>query len=76
MFAAMVLKRFPESSTQFKEGPGVPTLTLNGQEANLLLKALKHCLNSCHEGGPNQGCTECAALQHLMAKIQAEAAGP
>jgi len=53
----------------------VHTLTLTGPEANLLLKAMKHCLNTCHEGGPNQGCAECEALQQLTAKLQAEVAG-
>ena len=47
-------------------------LELSTEEIQVILKSIKHCLNSCHEGGTESGCPDCQKLKEIMLKIQAE----
>jgi hypothetical protein len=45
------------------------TLDLNEKEIDLLKKSINHCLQTCKDGGPEQGCTDCAAIEEVLNKL-------
>jgi hypothetical protein len=45
------------------------TLTLSEKEVELLKKSIIHCLESCEEGGPENGCTDCAAIEKILKRL-------
>ena len=45
------------------------TLTLNEKEIGLLKKSINHCLQTCKDGGPEDGCTDCAAIEGIMKRL-------
>ncbi|MEL4105725.1 hypothetical protein IZU99_05215 [Oscillospiraceae bacterium CM] len=47
------------------------TVSLSEKEIDLLKKSIQHCLSTCHEGGSKDGCTDCAALESVLARLPA-----
>lgn len=45
------------------------TLTLSEKEVELLQKSIKHCLETCKNGGGKNGCEDCAALEGVLSKL-------
>ena len=45
------------------------TLMLSEKEIELLKKSIQHCLETCKEGGPEDGCTDCAAMQEILNRL-------
>ncbi|MHB1394798.1 MAG: hypothetical protein ACYCYE_17405 [Clostridia bacterium] len=45
------------------------TLTLNEKEVSLLKKSVNHCLKTCKDGGPEEGCTDCAAIESVLKRL-------
>jgi hypothetical protein len=45
------------------------TLSLNEKEIELLKKSINHCLETCKKGGASNGCTDCEALEAVLAKM-------
>lgn len=45
------------------------TLTLNDKEIDLLKKSINHCLQTCKHGGPEDGCTDCAAIEEILKRL-------
>lgn len=45
------------------------TLTLNEKEIELLKKSIQHCLQTCEDGGPKEGCTDCAAIEAVLMRL-------
>jgi len=46
------------------------TLQLTEEEAALLKKSIKHCVDSCKEGGATTGCTDCERLEALLKRLE------
>ena len=44
-------------------------LTLNEKEIELLKKSVNHCLETCKQGGENNGCKDCEALEAVLKKL-------
>ena len=44
-------------------------LTLTDQEMNVLTLSVNHCLETCKQGGPKSGCTDCETLKQVAEKI-------
>ena len=53
-----------------KGGLYMLTLSLDEKEIQLLKKSIKHCLETCKDGGSKDGCTDCAALEEVLKKLQ------
>jgi hypothetical protein len=47
------------------------TLSLTEKETELIKKSIRHCLATCKEGGPKDGCTDCAALEEILKRLPA-----
>lgn len=47
------------------------SIDLKAEEVTIILKSLKHCLDTCKEGGTEAKCPECEKVQGVMAKLQA-----
>ncbi len=44
-------------------------LSLNDQELEVIKMSINHCLDSCKQGGPNNGCKDCKTLEQVADKI-------
>lgn len=45
------------------------TLTLNEKEIDLLKKSIKHCLETCKEGGSRDGCNDCTTIEGILKRL-------
>jgi len=45
------------------------TLSLTDKEIDLLKKSINHCLKTCREGGPENGCKDCEALEGVLTRL-------
>ncbi|HEX2955107.1 MAG TPA: hypothetical protein VHR47_14160 [Bacillota bacterium] len=44
-------------------------LALSEKEVGLLKMSINHCLETCKDGGANNGCKDCEALEGVLHKI-------
>jgi hypothetical protein len=45
------------------------TLIVNEEEIQLLKKSINHCLQTCKDGGANNGCTDCEAIEKVLKRL-------
>ena len=45
------------------------TLTLNEKETELLKKSINHCLQTCKDGGAENGCADCKAIEDVLKRL-------
>lgn len=50
-------------------------LSLTDPELNVLQMSIKHCLDSCKDGGSHSGCPDCKTLEQVAVKITSAKAG-
>lgn len=44
-------------------------VNLTEKELELLKKSIKHCLDTCKQGGMRNGCEDCEALEVVYQKL-------
>ncbi|MFZ3171803.1 MAG: hypothetical protein WA118_07480 [Carboxydocellales bacterium] len=45
------------------------TLNLTEKEVELLKKSIQHCLDTCDENGPDNGCKDCTAIEAVLKRL-------
>ncbi len=45
------------------------TLSLNEKEIELLKKSINHCLQTCKDGGAENGCSDCEAIEGVLKRL-------
>ncbi len=45
------------------------SLTLTEKEIELLKKSIKHCLETCKNGGSKDGCTDCTEIEEILKRL-------
>lgn len=45
------------------------TISLSEKEVDLLKKSINHCLETCREGGAQNGCNDCKALEGVLKRL-------
>lgn len=52
-----------------KGGFSMFTLSLNEKEIELLKKSINHCLQTCKDGGAENGCSDCEAIEGVLKRL-------
>ncbi len=54
----------------------MPSIDLDQKQLQILIMSVKHCMESCKEGGKASGCKDCESLEKILSLLEKAKSNP